>query len=401
MNRRWAIVAAIAAAAALIIAVVVVFVVRGEDPDVEPIPEARCGAGDVGSGADQASGPAPAAGQLAGSEPLSAPGGANAWKITYCSTGEDGESVQVTGQLVVPDTDPPAGGFPVIAYAPGTAGLGDQCAVSSRGVDRLPFLQDWLGAGYALVATDYAGLGTDGTPGYLVGSSEARSVLDSIRAAQNVPEANVGSRSVVVGYSQGGHSALFAGEFASEYAPELDIAGVAALAPPTNLRTLIEDLFTAQNGFGPAVELLASWSEYYGIDPSELLTERGLNEVEAAKSRCAGGFAGGPTRAFVQTLIEDAPDWVQLLEENSTGQRPVDVPVFIGQAANDALVPADVTRAALPGMCDVGTDLNFVQYPNTGHRDLLIAARGDLIEFVTDALAGDDIDIGQDCAALA
>ena len=45
-------------------------------------------------------------------------------------------------------------------------------------------LQRWIKAGYAVVRTDYDGLGTPGVHQYLVGTSEGRSVLDAVRAAR-------------------------------------------------------------------------------------------------------------------------------------------------------------------------------------------------------------------------
>lgn len=400
MNRRWSIAVALTVAAVLVIAVALFALVRrGGDEGGGPVPESKCpaAAGAPDSGAsDGDTGP----GTLVDSEEIGAPGDAQAWKITYCSTGREGQAVDVTGQLVVPSGEAPADGFPLIAYAHGFAGAGDQCAPSARGVERIPYVQDWLAAGYAVVATDYAGLGTEGTPGFLVGESEARSVLDSVRAAANMSDADIGDRTVIVGYSQGGHSALFSGELAPAYAPEIDLVAVAALAPPTDVEMIVGDLFAGEARFGLAIDIIASWAEYYGLDAGQLLTERGLVAADQALTVCAGESARGPTSGFVANQIQDAPDWSRLLSENNTGQRPIDVPVFVGQAANDTLVPARVTRSALPGMCEIGTEINFIQYPGATHRDLPNAARSDVIEFVEAALAGDSVDLGQDCTAL-
>ena len=52
----------------------------------------------------------------------------------------------------------------------------------------------------------------------------------------------LGEQTVVWGHSQGGHAALWTGQLAPTSAPELDIAGVAALAPASNLPGLIDNL---------------------------------------------------------------------------------------------------------------------------------------------------------------
>ena len=65
-----------------------------------------------------------------------------------------------------------------------------------------------LDRGYVVAATDYPGLGTPEVHPYLVGTSEARAVLDSVRAARAIPEAAAGARFAVWGRSQGGQAAL-------------------------------------------------------------------------------------------------------------------------------------------------------------------------------------------------
>ena len=92
---------------------------------------------------------------------------------------------------------------------------------------------DELIAGGAVVAfTDYPGLGTPGPHPYLVGESEGRAVLDSIRAARALLGDRASATAAIYGHSQGGHAAVWADQLAGSYAPELDIAGVAAMAPP-------------------------------------------------------------------------------------------------------------------------------------------------------------------------
>jgi acetyl esterase/lipase len=119
-----------------------------------------------------------------------------------------------------------------------------------------------LARGYVVTATDYPGLGTPEVHPYLVGRSEARAVLDSVRAAKKIPEAGAGDRFAVWGHSQGGQAALFTGLEAARYAPELKIVGVAAAAPATDLAALMsEDLGT---GGGNNITAMTLWS--WGAD---------------------------------------------------------------------------------------------------------------------------------------
>ena len=83
---------------------------------------------------------------------------------------------------------------------------------------------------------------------YLIGQGEARSVLDAVRAARQMPELDLAERTVVWGHSQGGHAALWTGAIGPSYAPEVDLIGVAALAPASNLVALVDNLGNVTGG---------------------------------------------------------------------------------------------------------------------------------------------------------
>ena len=130
--------------------------------------------------------------------------------------------------------------MPLIAWAHGTTGLGDSCAPSNE-AENDQLAQALVGFGYAVVATDYEGLGTPGVHPYVVGASEAHSVLDSVRAVYELG-LPVTDEWVVFGHSQGGHAAMFTGQLQSTYAPELNMIGVVAGAPPSQLGELNDAL---------------------------------------------------------------------------------------------------------------------------------------------------------------
>ena len=117
----------------------------------------------------------------------------------------------------------------MIAWAHGTVGIADVCAPSwtPRSQRDIDYLNAWLAQGYAIVATDYQGLGTPGPHPYHVAKAEGWSVLDSVRAALKAfPQL---SRSVViVGQSQGAHAALSASLLAKDYAPGIKLLGTVA-----------------------------------------------------------------------------------------------------------------------------------------------------------------------------
>ena len=166
----------------------------------------------------------------------------DAFRILYRSTDPSGRPIPVSGAIYIPNGPAPAGGRNIIAWAHPTSGVMPPCAPSLMpDVGGMMWnLPNMITQGYIVVATDYPGLGTDGIHPYLIGESEARSVLDSVRAARDMPNTGASNRFAVWGHSQGGHAALYTGEVAARYAPELKLVGVAAAAPATYLVELFD-----------------------------------------------------------------------------------------------------------------------------------------------------------------
>src|ERR1700727_1388494 len=128
-----------------------------------------------------------------------APEGARAYRIVYWSTGLDGKPVEVSGVVIAPGGSPPPGGRPIVAWAHPTTGVVSRCAPSLARVffASIQGLRAMLDRGYVVAATDYPGLGTPEVHPYLVGTSEAHAVLDSVRAARAIPEAAAGTQFAV------------------------------------------------------------------------------------------------------------------------------------------------------------------------------------------------------------
>lgn len=181
---------------------------------------------------------------------------ARAWQILYQSTDARGNPVAVSGTVLVPHNPNGPADRPVIAWAPGTHGIADICAASyqyNAGTDyevSFGVIPETLARGWAIVVTDYEGLGTKGDHTYPVGRAEGQAVLDAVRAAQQLPGAGIAPSAPVgiMGYSQGGHAAEWAAQLHARYAPELQMKGVAAGAGPSR----IDEAFAyANNGVSP------------------------------------------------------------------------------------------------------------------------------------------------------
>jgi Secretory lipase len=339
-------------------------------------------------------------GSLIWAEQVAAPPGAIAWRILYHSRTIHDEDIPVSALVVAPDATPPETGFPVIAYAHGTTGLADPCAPSKaarpladdgEATGDLPLPPMWED-GYVMVATDYEGLGTQGRHPYIVGGSEGRGVLDSIRAARALPEAHAGDQAVVVGISQGGHAALFTGELADTYAPDAGLLGVVALAPGAELAQAAMLLLGDESVVGFAVAIGAGFDAAYPeIRLEDILTPKALAAIDVVDTGCIDDILAtyaGPVEETLRLEGLMQPPWPALLDENTPGRATTSVPIFVGQGEADALVVPELTDALVVRLCAIGDDVTYRRYPDASHGGVVEAAHEDVLGWIDDRLAG-------------
>lgn len=337
-------------------------------------------------------------GTLLRSRPINAPTGSKGWAILYRSTAVDGTPRAVSGVVIVPDAPAP-GPRPVLAWAHGTTGLGDACATSQQFATgtaaELAIVTFVQGQGLAFVATDYEGLGTPGPHPYLVNVSAGRNVLDSIRAVQSMPEsgATPASRSVVWGHSQGGGAAAFAAEEHAAYAPELQLAGVAAGAPAADLVGFTDAGAATAAGSGYLVMGLAGLAAAYpDVALDRLLTDEGRRVVAEVGAECndeiQATLGGVSAAAVLQPGATADPALLARLKENSAGFTKPDVPVLLYHGDADEVVPVGSSKVVLDRWCGLGADVSRTVYPGADHVSVILSAAFDLSAWFQARLAG-------------
>src|SRR5271168_2777883 len=220
-----------------------------------------------------------------------APLGATTYRVLYSSLGLAGEPIPVSGVVIVPTGPAPPGGRPIVAWAHPTSGVVSRCAPSLAIFlfEQIQGLRSFVRDGYVVAATDYPGLGTPGPHPYLVGISEARAVIDSVRVAATMPGAGGGKKFVVWGHSQGGHAALFTGILAKTYAPELELLGVAAAAPATDLVTLMNEDIDSVGGKNITAMTLWSWQRVFDANMDKVVDRRALPAINQLAKECIEG----------------------------------------------------------------------------------------------------------------
>ena len=325
-------------------------------------------------------------GRLLRSEPLDTgvPAGARAWKILYTSTHPDGSPAISSGTVLAP-AEPSERPLPLLSIAHGTTGVVPQCAPS---MSAAPFSD---GAGTALaemvtqhgwlaVTSDYVGLGTGGVHPYLVGDAEARNVLDASRAVQQLDAVTTTTETVVWGHSQGGQGALWTGQIAEDYAPELTVRGVAAFAPAADLFGLAEVDKNDAAGKTVSAYIATTWARLYpDLDLKSQLTPGAPGAVEHIRSLCCNGndvlaaiLRGSqiPNQIFPDRLL-NGEFGDRLKAQTPVG--PFPAPVLVAQGRADPLVRPEMQRAWVEGRCSAGIDIDYRTFPGLSHNTLVAA----------------------------
>ncbi|WP_283133845.1 lipase family protein [Rhizohabitans arisaemae] len=301
---------------------------------------------------------------------------AKAWRMLYRSTSATGAAVPVSGTLIVPKL-PYLGKRPILGYAAGTHGLGDQCAPSAqmgRGTDlELALISLALLRGWAVAVTDYEGLGTAGDHTYMVGLSQGRAVLDSIRAAARVPGAGLSATAptLVMGYSQGGASAAWAAQLHPSYAPELRLLGVAAGGVPADLLRVARGLDgTADFGLTAAAGIGFN-AAYPELALDSYLTAEGSRLFGDVRDDCLGDITRKLANRRLADLttadVLDLPDWRARLAENRLGGTAPRVPMFLYHANSDEIIPFAVGSGLRRQYCAGGTKVFWTPLPVGNH----------------------------------
>ena len=285
--------------------------------------------------------------------------------------------MRVASALVMASLDAPAGPRPTLLWTHGTTGVAEDCAptllpdpVAAGG---MPAVEQALDRGWAVVAPDYTGLGTEGPHPYLIGSPEATSSLDAVRAARQLAGLELGEETVVWGHSQGGGAALWVGIEAPRYAPDVPLAGVAGLAPAGDLVSLAAGLQRSPGGNLFATYVLSAYADWYeDVAFEDYVRPAALTTARAIASRCinepavflsvaallpgeglfARDLASGPLR--------------ERLAQNVPGE-PTSTPTFVGQGEADELVLPDVQRRFAQRLCEGGQAIDYRSYAGRDH----------------------------------
>ena len=325
-------------------------------------------------------------------------------RLLYTSTeGVRGKAiVAVSGVLFLPRGKRPIGGWPVVAWAHGTVGVADICAPSwaGRSLRDMTYLNAWLEAGFAIVATDYQGLGTPGPHPYLYTRPAAYNVLDSIRAVAQ-PRFGLSRKTVLVGQSQGGTAVIATGGYAADYAPGIDIRGIIATGAgssrvaPGEIPKLDPNLVSPLLGYLPLAVLTAQQSDP-ALRAEDLVTDRALGLMEQGRRACFPALvsdAMGAGLTLANSLKPDAMARIGAINNSNMGYPTYRLvaPLFVGTGAEDRDVPPQMHAALVREACAAGTVVEAHIYLGRDHSGAVNALFRDSLPFAHRVIAGTPI----------
>lgn len=340
------------------------------------------------------------AGQLISAEPIvETPDGMQAWRISYWTTTGKSAPIMATGMVVAP-REPSTRARPVLAFAHGAWGVAQKCAPSlSRDFWKYTAGLQAVSRGYTVVAPDYPGLGIEGVHGFLVGPDTARSVLDSVRAAGQIAGAAAGKRFAVWGESQGGHASLWTGQRARHYAPDLQLVGVAAAAPPTYLVDNLRQASDPSARTFLTTYAIYSWSRFYGTSMSSVAGAQSRGIItRMAENNCVnfdslprlGAILGIMTlrRNLRNVDLGKIEPWAGYARTNSARPAQVDGPLLISQNPKDTIVAAAVTRRFARDACAANKRVRWIDINGKGHGTSASDTVGVTLDWIGDRFAG-------------
>ncbi|MEU6257834.1 lipase family protein [Streptomyces sp. NPDC047043] len=343
----------------------------------------------------------------------------DAWKVQYGSTDGHGGRNTVAGTVIVPkEAWQGTGERPLVAFVPGTLGIGPQCAFSKQLAGQYqdayegPNIAALLKAGFAVAATDGAGYLDGQVHPYVSGADAGHAVLDMVRAAAGLPGSGLGSDAQVGiwGYSEGGSGSLWAAQLAKSYAPEVNVVGVASGGVPGDLKQVGNSL----NGgafAGFLVDAVIGLSVTHPDMPFDgLLNDTGRKAVKDAESLCAVGtvarFAGAHVENYTKDRLTldqlyalrgpDGTTWGQIADGNKLGvgvgssgsgaRYEIGFPVLQYRGIFDEVIPAETGQGTRRAYCDAGIATQWKSYAG----DHLLGdpqSIGDSVDWLTDRFA--------------
>ncbi len=330
------------------------------------------------------------AGELIRSEPIdeyNLPFEVSALRILYHSRTPNGEDLPVSAVVLVPDGKPPASGWPVIAYAHEFRGAARQCAPSlMKNLGVGPLLAMYANLGYAVVATDYAGLGADSGKPVLDMQSNALDVIYSVPAARAaVPQ--IGPKWIAVGSFQGGMAAVGVAESDVHDPNYLGSVATSGLADAQQAY----ERFAQVSSSNRMLLVLASTVKtlHPEFQVSDMLQDKALPAYQRLGQTCGGETEPEFTSAMLKPGWENNQFVKDFFSRNTPGQKHAHSPLLVISGEAGLAIPAETSGQTVARMCKQGDRILFLKYPDADASGVVGASIADQLSWIKARFAGD------------
>jgi hypothetical protein len=319
---------------------------------------------------------------LAGVRGVSPRHAVDCYRINYGSHDSAGRPIRLSGLLALPRGVAARG---LVSWQHGTTTTRADVP-SSLSVDGKAAAIVFAGAGYAVTAPDYIGLGESRlVHPYLVADDAARAVSDLIRAARDVPGVPA-SPPFLIGFSQGGHASLASQQVLESLGER--VMGVVAVAGPHNLRTISLGAGLAGGAPSDALYLTYMTRGYgarYGEPMESVLTAnfatltRRLYDTPHPPEAIMAALPKAPRTMFRPDFLaafdEGRDHWLlSALAANETSHFKPAAPVrlYYGHRDVDVLPAEALTTSRM--MTALGADVAAIDLGPYGHNESILHA---------------------------
>lgn len=337
------------------------------------------------------------AGTLLKSQKVAAPSvDGTVYRVMYVSETVSGQATAVTGLVVVPKTAAPKSGYPVVSWGHGTNGMTDECAPSLEPSKIDSLANGLLANNWLITASDYQGEGTPGLHPYLAGVVAAQNTIDIVRAAEQLPSVDVSKNYVVWGHSQGGQTAMYAHNIAPKYAPELNLKGVVAGAPPSQFDLIYDYLKTSKYRYYLLMSA-GGLNAAYGDKAAPLdkvLTPEGIALLDELDEGCSDYLSKtlGAVSIDETNLANpfDVPEWKKLFLANDPKNftSTNDIPLLIIHGGADEQIPTVSSQLLTTKLCGLGQGMQRWVYPGQSHSGVIATSATDMVNWMKARFAG-------------
>jgi hypothetical protein len=330
------------------------------------------------------------AGELIRSEPIdeyNLPFDVSALRILYHSRTANGEDLPVSAVVLVPDGKPPASGWPVIAYAHEFRGATRQCAPSlMKNLGVGPLLAMYANLGYAVVATDYSGLGADSGKPVLDMQSNALDVMYSVSAAR-AAVAQIGPKWIAVGPFQGG---LAAAAVAESEVHDPNYLGSVATSGLADAQQAYQHFAQGSSSSDRMLFVLASTVKalYQEFHVSDMLKETALPAYQRVAQTCGGEAEPEYRSGMLKPGWENNHFVKEFFGRNTPGQKPARGPLLVISGEADLALPAQMSEKTVARMCKQGDRILFLKYPDVDAIGAMGASVADQISWIKARFSG-------------